>query len=277
MRPTDLVARALERVAHAHAVLGPLEIVGITELSPCWRPLLQELTAHTSVSWTAGPRPTPPWLEAFDVTINRADPTAPAISTVSAATAYHEAIEAIRWARGLMASGEAEPADIGIAAALTGDYDDHLLALRADANLDLHYVHGIKVTTTRDGQAAAALADLLIRGFSQTRMRRLATLCGSGEGRTPRTHASVQPRGPTTRVAQAEPNRLSPRVRATASGRLAGVSSQPHGIRHAGRRSRRPGDPPSTVTIAATSSYLGYTKVSFRLSALRSGQVAFQK
>lgn len=135
MRPTDLVARALERVAHAHAVLGPVEIVGITELSPCWRPLLQELTAHTSVSWTAGPRPTPPWLDAFDVTINRADPTAPAISTVSAATAYHEAIEAIRWARGLLASGEAEPADIAIAAASTGDYDDHLLALRADANL----------------------------------------------------------------------------------------------------------------------------------------------
>ena len=182
MRPTDLLARALERVAHAHAVLGPVEIVGITELSPCWRPLLQELTAHTSVSWTAGPRPTPPWLDAFDVTVNRADPTAPAISTVSAATAYHEAIEAIRWARGLMASGEAEPADIAIAAASTGDYDDHLLALRADANLNLHFVHGIKVTTTRDGQAAAALADLLTRGFSQTRMRRLAALCGSETG-----------------------------------------------------------------------------------------------
>src|SRR3546814_19522639 len=78
-----------------------------------------------------------------------------------------------------MASGEAEPADIAIAAASTGDYDDHLLALRADANLDLHFVHGIKVTTTRDGQAAAALADILIRGFSQTRMRRLAALFGS--------------------------------------------------------------------------------------------------
>ena len=182
MRPTDLVNRALGRIAHAPAVLGPVEIVGITELSPCWRPLLQELTAHTSVRWTAGPRPTPPWLDAFDVTVSRADPTAPAISMVSAATAYHEAIEAIRWARGLMASGEAEPADIAIAAASTGDYDDHLLALRADANLDLHFVHGIKVTTTRDGQAAAALADLLIRGFSQTRMRRLAALCGSETG-----------------------------------------------------------------------------------------------
>lgn len=182
MRPTDLVIRALGRIANAQAVLGPVEIVGITELSPCWRPLLQELTAHTQVSWTAGPRPTPPWLEAFDVTIDRGDATAPAISTVSAATAYHEAIEAIRWARGLMASGEAEPADIAIAAASTGDYDDHLLALRADANLDLHFVHGIKVTTTRDGQAAAALADILIRGFSQTRMRRLAALCGSATG-----------------------------------------------------------------------------------------------
>ena len=181
MRPTDLVTRALGRIAHAPAVLGPVEIVGITELAPCWRPLLQELTAHTPVSWTAGPRPTPPWLEALDVTIDRADATAPAISTVSAATAYHEAIEAIRWARGLMASG-AEPADIAIAAASTGDYDDHLLALRADANLDLHFVHGIKVTTTRDGQATAALADLLIRGFSQTRMRRLAALCGSETG-----------------------------------------------------------------------------------------------
>jgi hypothetical protein len=180
MRPTDLVGRALQRIAHAQAVLGPVEIVGITELSPCWRPLLQELTAHTPVSWTAGPRPTPPWLKAFDVTINRADATAPAIIAVSAATAYHEAIEAVRWARGLVASGEAQPAEIAIAAASTGDYDDHLLALRADANLDLHFVHGIKVTATRDGQAAAALADILVRGFSQTRMRRLVALCGSG-------------------------------------------------------------------------------------------------
>lgn len=179
MRPTDLVDRALQRIAHAQAVLGPVEIVGITELSPCWRPLLQELAAHTTVSWTAGPRPTPPWLKAFDVTINRADATAPTIIGISAATAYHEAIEAVRWARGLIASGEAQPAEIAIATTSTGDYDDHFLALRADANLDLHFVHGIKVTATRDGQAAAALADILVRGFSQTRMRRLAALCGS--------------------------------------------------------------------------------------------------
>ncbi len=182
MRPTDLVAAASQRLGHAQAVLGPVEIVGITELSPCWRPLLQALTHHTAVSWTAGPRPTPSWLEATGVTVTRSAPQTPALRSVSAATAYHEAIEAVRWARSLLASGTAEAADIAIAAASSAEYDDHFLALRADANLDLHFVHGIKVTATRDGQAAAALADILIRGFSQTRMRRLAALCGSERG-----------------------------------------------------------------------------------------------
>src|SRR3546814_600378 len=167
---------------YAKAVLGAVEIIGITELSPCWRPLLQALTAHTAVTWTAGPRSTPAWLETTGVAVSRTGSQTPAISAVSAATAYHEAIETVRWARSLLASGEARPAEIAIAGASTAEYDDHFLSLRADANLDLHFVHGIKVTTTRDGQAAAALADILIRGLSQTRMRRLAALCGSEAG-----------------------------------------------------------------------------------------------
>lgn len=182
VRPADLVTAALQRLGHAQTVLGPVEIVGITELSPIWRPLLAALTAHVEVSWIAGPRPVPDWLAATGVAIRRSDGRAPERHMVSAATSYHEAVEAIRWARALMASDGINPADIAIAAASTTEYDDHFLALRADANLDLHFVHGIKVTTTRDGQAAAALADILIRGFSQTRMRRLAALCGSETG-----------------------------------------------------------------------------------------------
>src|SRR3546814_18829384 len=55
------------------------------------------------------------------------------------------------------------------------------MALRADANIDLHFVHSIRVVTTREGQTAAALADILVRGLSQLRLRRLATLlAGSG-------------------------------------------------------------------------------------------------
>src|SRR5690606_9275783 len=49
MRPVDIVATATDRIGHAPAVIGPMEIVGLTELSPCWRPLLQALTAHIPV------------------------------------------------------------------------------------------------------------------------------------------------------------------------------------------------------------------------------------
>ncbi|BBF93948.1 PD-(D/E)XK nuclease family protein [Blastochloris tepida] len=177
LRPVDIVDAAIRRIGHAPAVLGPMEIVGLTELSPCWRPLLKALTAHIPVQWTAGPRTVPDWLRDTGVTVARAPAETPTIVAVSAATAYHEAIEAMRWVRSLLASGRAVPSDIAIATASPADYDDHFLALRADANIDLHFVHGVKVVSTREGQAAAALADILVRGLSQTRLRRLAALC----------------------------------------------------------------------------------------------------
>jgi hypothetical protein len=104
MRPVDIVAAATDRICHAPAVLGPIEIVGLTELSPCWRPLLHALTTHIPVRWTAKARSVPAWLEGTGVHVLRASAEAPAISAVSAATAYHEAIEAMRWVRSLLAS-----------------------------------------------------------------------------------------------------------------------------------------------------------------------------
>jgi hypothetical protein len=181
LRPVDLVDAALQRLDHAEALFGPIEIVGITELSPCWRPLLHALPARVQVRWNAGPRSVPHWLDGERIKIIQTGPQAPTIATVSAATAYHEAIEALRWARALVASGT-EPGDIAIAAVAPADYDDHLLALRADANLDLHFVHGVKITACREGQAAAALADIILRGLSQTRMRRLSALLSTYGG-----------------------------------------------------------------------------------------------
>lgn len=182
MRPVDLVAAALQRLDHVEALFGPIEIVGITELSPCWRPLLHAIAARVSVRWIAGPRSIPVWLDDGAIDVARAEPHAPVIVSVSASTAYHEAIEAARWARQLITSGSADPAEIAIASVTPADYDDHFLALRADANLDLHFVHGIKITACREGQAAAALADILVRGLSQTRMRRLAALLAAYPG-----------------------------------------------------------------------------------------------
>ena len=182
MRPADLVAAGRARLDHATTLFGPIEVVGITELSPVWRPLLHAIAGRVPVRWIAGPRPIPDWLDGDLIEIVRTAPQTPEVSAVSAATAYHEAVEALRWARQLIASGIAEPADIAIAAVAPTDYDDHFLALRADANLDLHFVHGITVTASREGQAAAALADILLRGLSQTRIRRLNTLLRARPG-----------------------------------------------------------------------------------------------
>ncbi|WP_320203689.1 PD-(D/E)XK nuclease family protein [Agrobacterium rosae] len=176
MRPVDIVVAAKSRIAHTPAILGAMEIDGLTELSPCWRPLVKELAEHIPVQWTAGPRTSPTWLDDSGVNIVRREGEAPAVRSVSAATAYHESIEAMRWARALLASG-LSASDIAIATASPADYDDHFLALRADANIDLHFAHGVRTVTTREGQAAAALADIVVRGLSQSRLRRLATLC----------------------------------------------------------------------------------------------------
>ncbi|RCK34598.1 PD-(D/E)XK nuclease family protein [Thalassospira xiamenensis] len=176
MRPLDIVAAATARIGHAPAIFGQMEIVGLTELSPCWRPLLQAVAAHIPVRWSAGPRSIPAWLEGTGVMVERASAQNPRISAVSAATAYHEAIEAMRWARSLLAAG-VPPSEIAIATASPANYDDYFLVLRADANIDLHFVHGMRTVSTREGQEAAALADIVVRGLSQSRLRRLVALC----------------------------------------------------------------------------------------------------
>lgn len=175
MRPVDIASLATARIANAPAVIGPVEFDGLIELDPCWRSLARLLAHHVAVTWTAGPRPVPSWLEA-SVTVVSGSAEKPAVSSVSAATAYHETIEAMRWARSLLVSG-VPASDIGIAAAAPADYDAHFQALSADANIDLHFVHGVPTVTTRDGQAAAGLADIIVRGITQTRLRRLASLC----------------------------------------------------------------------------------------------------
>ena len=143
MRPVDLVAAACQ--PHRSCPLfGPVEIVGITELSPCWRPLLHAMprTCRCAGPPARGDARLARW---HGVTVarerrrrRRLAPSAPRppITRPSRPSAGRGS---------LLASGAAEPADIAIAAASPADYDDHFLALRADANLDLHFVHGIKI------------------------------------------------------------------------------------------------------------------------------------
>jgi hypothetical protein len=181
-RPADLAATAMFRIGHAPSILGSVEFAGLSDLAPCWRLVVVALAGKVPVTWRSGPRPVPDWVRAADLRIETSEPTAPAIEVCTAATPRHEALEALRWARELMASGRVAPSEIAIAACRTEDYDDVLLALRAEANLDVRFVHGVPAASVREGQAAAALADVLVRGISQDGMRRLGALLRHAPG-----------------------------------------------------------------------------------------------
>ena len=84
-----------------------------------------------------------------------------------------EAVEALRWVRSLLARGDVAACDVAIAATSTEPYDVCLLALAREAGLPVHSTHGVPALDTRDGQACAALADVLLRGPTQERVRRL--------------------------------------------------------------------------------------------------------
>ncbi len=178
LRPHDLVAAALGRVRHSRTLFGRIEIHGHTEMSPVWRPLLAAMTQATDVVWIAEARYVPDWLRSIGVPVQARAPERPTISAISCASPRHEVLEALRWARQHLAQGAA-PQEIAIAAASPETWDDHMFAIAEAANLPIHFVHGCAALTTSGGQLAAAFAEILLRGFSQTRLTRLVGLLRS--------------------------------------------------------------------------------------------------
>jgi hypothetical protein len=178
-RQKELVDLACGRIWDAKIVLGPIEIHGHSEMSPCWRPLLNELSEVVPVDWIAGPRHLPAWLCDTRAEIRTGPSSGAKPILLSCANPQHEVTEVFRWMRELLSTGRVQPEEIAIAAASPADFDDHVLALSHDTNIPVHFVHGTKAVAARDGQIAAALAELLVKGISQEQVRRLFTLIHS--------------------------------------------------------------------------------------------------
>lgn len=200
LTPRDLRNAALKRIEFASRLIGPLSIEGLAYVAPVWRPLIEALGKVVAVEWRAPKQADAAW---FSGALNRMAVTASAIgpSVVSCADPHHEVVESLRWARNLVASGAAKPHEIAITSASTFAWDDHFFALAADTGLKLHFAHGIPALSTRDGQRCAALADILLHGLSQQRVRRLFLLLNQSQGlahnRLPERWLSVLPRGAT--------------------------------------------------------------------------------
>lgn len=174
-RPSELAELASQRLEHANSVIGPVEIHGHSEMSPCWRPFLKLLAEVVPVKWVAGARHVPPWLAETKVVVETAKASGAAVAVRSCANQQHEVVEAFRWVRSLLAGGT-PASDIAIVASSPGDYDDHVLAQASDSALPIHFVHGVKAVTVSDGQAVAALAEMLLKGISQERLNRYLSL-----------------------------------------------------------------------------------------------------
>jgi len=175
-RPAELIARAVARVEHAPRLFGRIEVRGYTELEPVWRALLQRVACATELVWNAGQRRVPPWVAQSGIPVYVQPAAAPTRSAHSCADPPHEALEAFRWARALLAQGRARPEEIAIATASPQAWDDYFCALETMSGIPVHFVHGRPVLTFADGQLVAALAEALLLGISKTRMVRLVGL-----------------------------------------------------------------------------------------------------
>lgn len=171
MGAVDLRDAALDRIAHARAVLGSFELDRVFYVAPVWRPLLAALQDVVPVAWRDRPSAGADWFQGHSIAADLAAAAAP--DYLLCANPRAEAVEALRWMRSLLASG-VSPSDIAIAAASTEPWDDHFQALAHDGGLPLHFAHGLPALATQAGQGCAALADLLLRGLNQERFRRLA-------------------------------------------------------------------------------------------------------
>jgi hypothetical protein len=114
--PAVLRDAALERAHLASIVLGEVLLDGVHFIEPVWRPLLHRLCALVSITWRAPPFADTDW---FQGRIDHGEPAAVPPELITCADPRHEVVEALRWARGLLASGQASASQIAISGIAT--------------------------------------------------------------------------------------------------------------------------------------------------------------
>ena len=169
--PPDLSRAALNRISNAAARFSSVTVDRLSEISAVWRPLLQQLAGYIPVDWAVLGTPDHSW---FRGTIAIQPERAPLLVEGDlCADPRAEVVEALRWARAILSRGGVQANEIGFCTATPASWDDHFLVLSNDAGLPVHFSHGVPALSSRDGQTCAALADILMNGLSQDRVRRL--------------------------------------------------------------------------------------------------------
>jgi hypothetical protein len=171
MVPPDLIDAAVRRLHLAPKLLGQVTIHEVPDIRPVWRQFLVQLCDVVPVRWVASSHSRRSWFP------GRTETAPVGLSLLVAADVCadprSEVREALRWARARIAEDGIPPEEIAITAASPTTWDDTFLVLAREAGLPVHFTHGIPALATREGQTCAALADILLRGLSQERVRLL--------------------------------------------------------------------------------------------------------
>ena len=170
LTPRDLRDAAISRLEHAPALLGAVTLDRLSSVAPVWRPLLQALGRAVDLCWDDPGTADTGW---FPGRIVAAPPLAVAApEIVSCADPHAEVVEALRWVRALShrrgtARGDCDlcPGGGTLGRALPGSCYGRGIADPLS--------HGVSALSSREGQACGALADVLLGGLSQDRIRRL--------------------------------------------------------------------------------------------------------
>jgi hypothetical protein len=171
MLPQDLRAAALARLALAPKLFATIALERVFDVDPVWRPLLIALASTMTVSWSAAGSADRRWFPGTAAIIPETPPRV--FEGDLCADPRAEVVEALRWARELLSSGGIAAVEVAIVAASPSEWDDHILVLASEADLPIHFSHGRPALSTWEGQACAALADVLVNRLSQERVRRV--------------------------------------------------------------------------------------------------------
>jgi RecB family exonuclease len=170
--PPDLAAAALANIELVSKLFETVTLMRMLDIDPVWRPLINAISGVVSTTWHTIGKAERGWFAGNQV------PEAPGRGVIAAAEICAdpraEVVEALRWARRLLSTGTLA-SEIAMVAASPAAWDEHTQVL-ATSNLQVHFSHGRPALGTAVGQCCAALADVLINGLSQDRIRRLQRL-----------------------------------------------------------------------------------------------------
>ncbi len=169
--PNQIVGLARQRAHLVATLTGPVKLDRISDVPPLYRGLLADVAGHVEVTWLGTSQSAPTWLPP-GIKWSAARPETPSVSVLSCADPDHEALEALRWVHAQLSAGR-RPEELAMAAVAVATYDDAVLTQAENAGIKLHAAHGLPAMNTASGQVTAALADMLVRGPSQQRVKRM--------------------------------------------------------------------------------------------------------